>query len=263
MFRPLTSVLGRVAAALGAALAVAGMAVAQTERPPDYSARAVHILPDGTQTAGMVVKSGSDIRMEYSEQGRQIVQIVRQAEGLMLLLDPANKTYAEIRGAPSPDPTGAGYLPPCQENDPSLTCAFKGNEVSSGINAELWELSSPGQPGTTLLLWDGARHRALRQVFPDGTTMKMSFLRTEDLEGRQVEHWTIAYKAPGQAEQTGEWYFDPILRVEMKEVLPTGEIRSLENIKVGPVDPSNFAVPSGWTRLDLPQAPVYSPGSGN
>jgi len=263
MSATLTTVLRRTAAALALTAGLAVSGTAQATEPAAYTARAVHVMPDGTKTAGTVVKSGSDLRMEYTEQGRKIVQILRRAEGVMYLLDPTTQTYFEMRGEPVPDPTGAGYLPPCQENDPAMSCTLTGTEVSSGIEAELWELRVPGQPGLTTILWDGARHRALRQTFPDGTVMKMAFKEMTGVSGRDVEHWAITYETPGQTPQAGAWYYDPKLRVEIREELPTGEIRSLEDIKVGNVDPANFAVPAGWTRQELPQGAAPGPASGN
>ena len=275
MATAITSALARTATALTLAITFGAPGHAQTAAAlPDYSAQAVHILPNGTKTVGKVIKSGPNLRMEYSDQGRQIVQILRRADGVMYMLDPAARSYVEVRGKPSPDPTGAGYLPPCQEDNPAVVCTFKGNEVSSGITGELWELTAPGRPGVATVLWDGARHRALRESFPDGTVMKMVFKAMEDLGGRQVEHWVVTYQSPGKPAQTGDWFYDPKLRVEVREVLPTGEVRSLEDIKVGPVDPSNFTVPQGWTRQEPPQVPAAPapapaapppapPGSGN
>jgi len=260
----MTSALSRVASAAALAFAFAGPGHAEDDiQLPDYSAQAIHVLPNGTKTVGKVVKSGTNLRMEYTDQGRQIIQILRRGEGVMYMLNPSSKTYFEVRGKPSADPTGAGYLPPCEDDDPAVVCTFKGNEVSSGIKAEVWDLTVPGQPGVATILWDGARHRALRETFPDGTVMKMSFKAMEQLEGRDVEHWTISYEAPGQTAQSGDWFYDPKLRVEMREVLPSGEIRSLEDIQVGAVDPSNFTVPQGWSRQEQPQYPVSVPGTGN
>lgn len=264
MPRPIYTALRTSVRAFAVSVALAGPGLTDAASPPDYSARALHLLPDGTQTEGRVVKSGPDMRLEYTENGRAVVQIIRRAEGVMYMLDPGTKSYFEVRGTPSADPTGAGYMPPCPEGDPTLACAFKGNEVSSGITAELWEISIPGQPGTTAILWDGARHRALRQTNPDGSTMTMSFVAMENIGGRDVEHWQIAFQAAGQPPQTGEWFYDPQLRVEVREVMPGGESRTLEDVAVGPVDPSNFEVPAGWQRMEMPQpqAPV-PPQGGN
>jgi hypothetical protein len=251
----------RALGALALSLGLTGAALAQSSAPPDYTARAVHQQPDGSATSGLVIKSGPDMRLEYSENGRDVVQIIRRAEGVSYFLDTATQTYAEIRGTPAPDPTGAGYLPPCQEDDPDLACTFVGTEVISGITAEVWEIAVSGQPDATTILWDGARHRALRQSMPDGSVMRMAFLAMVEMSGRAVEHWSVSYETPGEPAQAGAWYYDPELRLEVREDMASGAVRALEDIRVGPVDPALFEVPSGWTKLDPP--PGSTPGQGN
>ena len=141
------------------------------------------------------------------------------------------------------------------------TCRFLGNEVTSGITAEVWEIGQPGDPSqVSRILWDGARHRALRQEYPDGTVMALAFKAMVQIESRNVEHWTISVNVPGQSPLAGAWYYDPELRVELREELPTGEVRSLRNIAVGAVDPAAFAVPPGWNETAPPGPP--GPGSG-
>lgn len=259
------SVLTRALAALSLVAGLAGAAQAQTAPPPAYSAKAVNILPDGTETVGTVVKAGPDMRLEYDQGGTRVIQIIRRGEGVVYYLDPAQKTYIEMRGAPAPDPTGVGYMPPCQENDPMVSCTFTGTEVISGITAEVWDITMQGQQGTSTILWDGARHRALRQTSPDGSVMNMTFQAMVNLGGRTVEHWSISYEMPGQPPQAGAWYYDPELRVEVREEMPNGAVRALEDIKVGAVDPALFTVPAGWQQVQPPQPPagMSAPGSGN
>lgn len=254
MTRPMFRALAR--AALGFVLGVAPMAVhAQAAEPPAYSARAMHRLADGSETSGLVVKSGPDMRLEYDEAGRKVIQIIRRAEGVMLMLDPTTTSYVEMRGAPTADPTGTGYLPPCPENDPSMDCRFVGTETVSGITAEAWEIARPGQPGTSRILWDGARHKALVQSFPDGSESRMSFVGMKEVSGRNAEHWKVTMTAPGRDPVEGGWFYDPELRVEIREESPSGEARWLADIAVGPVDASLFAVPEGWTKVEMPAAP--------
>lgn len=251
--------LRRIARHLGAALglglglaALAPLAAGAQTVVPAYSAEAIYRTPDGTQSTGRVVKSGADMRLEFTEAGREVIQIIRRAEGLMYVLDPQTKSYMIVRGAPDPEAANPAYAPPCQQDAPGATCHFLGTEVTSGITVEQWEIGQQGQPASTIL-WDGARHRALRHAYPDGTVMAMTFKAMEAVNGRQAEHWTIALTAPGQAVASGDWFYDPELRVEIREVLPTGELRTLENITVGPVDPTAFEVPAGWTESLPPQ----------
>lgn len=259
----MTPVLTRALGALLLFCGLNGAALAQQSQPPAYAARAVHILPDGTQEVGTVVKAGSDMRMEYQQDGRQVIQIIRRAEGVVYFLDPAQQTFVEMRGTPAADPTGVGYMPPCQEGDPMVSCTYKGTEVVSGITAELWEIAPQGAPGASTIVWDGARHRALKQTGPDGSEMAMAFQAMVSLAGRNVEHWSVTFRAPGQPAQTGAWYYDPELRVEVREEMLNGAVRALEDIRVGPVDPALFTVPAGWQQVQPPQAPAPMPGSGN
>lgn len=252
---PVTSACLTIARALVLTAALALPGHTQSATTPDYSARAVHTLPDGTKSDGKVVKSGSNMRFEYTEGGREVVQIIRQAEGVIYLLDPASQIFFETRGTPSPDSTGVGYLAPCQEGDPTLSCTRTGTSKTSGVTVEIWNLTRPGTTETTTILWDGLRHKALRQTFPDGAVVDMTFRAMEEIAGRRTEHWTISYAAPGQSVRTGDWYYDPALRVEVREVMPTGEIRSLEDIQVAPVDPTLFQVPESYSRLDMTAPP--------
>ncbi len=82
--------------------------------------------------------------------------------------------------------------------------------------------------------------------------MSMAFKAMEEVNGRRTEHWSIDYTAQGQAPQKGEWWFDPEIRVSVREEMPSGEARWLKNIVVGAVDPASFEVPDGWTKLDGP-----------
>lgn len=245
------------------ALAVqSGAAPAQTAIPA-YSADAVYRAPDGTESTGRVVKSGPDMRLEFVEGSRAVVQIIRRAEGRMYVLDPANQSYFTVQGTPDPNAGDAAYEAPCDPSNTAMTCRFLGNETTSGIAAELWELGPPGDPaGLARILWDGARHRVLRQEHPDGTVMALAFQAMAEIEGRAVEHWSISVTTPGQPPRVGAWYYDPELRVELREELPTGESRSLRDIEVGPVDPAAFLVPQGWreTAPPGPTGPGGAPG---
>ena len=252
--------------ALLATLAILAAAVAPAQTAiPAYSADAVYRAPDGQESTGRVVKSGPDMRLEFTENGRSVVQIIRRAEGTMYVLDPATQSYFKVQGLPDPNAGEAVYVPPCDLEDPSITCRFLGNEVTSGITAEAWEIGQPGQPGqagqSSRILWDGARQRALRQEFSDGTVMALTFKAMEQINGRSVENWAITVTSPNQQPKSGSWYYDPEIRVEIRESLPSGEMRSLENIFVGTVDPGAFTVPAGWAEVAPPQAPAPG-GSG-
>jgi hypothetical protein len=253
--------LRAVALPITVALTLHGAPGQAQTAPPPYAAEALYRAADGSESAGRVIKSGADMRLEFTQAGKPVIQIIRRAEGVMYVLDPATRSWFEVRGAADPTAANPGYAPPCETDSQAqgLTCRFIGNETSSGISAEVWEVSQPGQPQPSRVLWDGARRRALRQDYPDGTVMALAFIAMEELGGRRAEHWSLTVTQPGQAPRVGSWYFDPELRVELREELPTGELRSLENITVGAIDASAFQVPEGWTQIVPPNAPAGAP----
>lgn len=226
--------------------------------PPPYSAEAHYRAPDGTTSVGKVVKSGSNMRLEYTRAGQPIIQIIRRADGVMYVLDPTQRTWFEVRGAPDPNAGQAGYVPPCDTGAQGATCTLIGHETTSGITAEVWEIGQPGQAASRIL-WDGIRQRALRQESPDGTVLAMKFVAMEPLAGRRAEHWQISLSVPGQPEAEGQWFYDPELRVELREELPSGEVHSLENIAVGGVSADAFTVPAGWRQIAVPGAGGATP----
>ncbi len=235
------------------AVAWGGISTAQTAAPA-YSATAVHAFPGQAETFGTIVKSGQNLRLEFDENGRHVIQILLPAVGAMYVLDPEQQTYVEILGPAVPAADVGGYKSPCPGQKPDPACQHVGDDVMSGVKVERWVIASGDKNKPLVLLWNSARRRALKQILPDGSVMTMAFRAMEKIDNRLAEHWTIKLTRPGQPDQTGDWWFDPELRVVIKENLPSGETRRLENITVGPVNPAMFQVPQGWRKV-APAAP--------
>lgn len=246
------------------ALAVCTIGPLSAQQPgaaqTSYSATAIHKLPDLPETSGRILKSGDNMRLEFQQNGRQIIQILLPSMGVMYVLDPQTKTYTEMRGQTMPATAASRQSVPCSEQSGLAVCQRVGADTVSGIQVERWLIAAQPQTQPLSLLWDPTRRQALRQDFPDGSSMAMRFKAMEDVNGRETEHWIIEVLAPGRETLTGGWWFDPVLRVVVREDLPGGESRRLENIVVGGVDATAFQVPEGWQQLDpntiaTPQAP--------
>lgn len=236
----------------------------QADANQTYSATAIHGLPGQPETSGKIVKSGQNMRLEFDQNGQPTIQILRPADGLMYILDPKAHTYFEIRGQAVPATSTHGYTSPCPEQTKMAQCERTGTQAVSGITVERWLLSSRPQTRPLVILWDSTRRRALRQEFPDGSVMAMRFVAMQDVNGRATEHWAIKITTPNQPANTGSWWFDPELRVVVREDLPGGEVRRLEDIIVGPVDASAFQVPDGWQKQDAPApATLQAPQPAN
>ncbi len=238
-------------AAASVALLMSGPAAAQQGNPVRaYSATAIHAFPGQPETSGIVIKSGENMRLEFEADGRKVIQILRPEQGVMYILDPQTRTYMELRGQTVPAPAGSGAATPCTEQSNLAVCARVGTDTVSGIQVERWQLAAQAQTKPLVVLWDPTRRQALRQDFPDGSSVVMSFKAMEEINGRATEHWIIRTLAPGRETLTGGWWFDPELRVVVREELPGGETRRLENITVGGIDASAFQIPEGWQQRD-------------
>lgn len=249
-----------VAAAITALqFGMAGGAIAQgTAATPPFTATAVQVLPDQTEMTGLIAKSGTDMRLEFDQGGVRLIRILRPTEGIMRILDPQTQTYMEFTGAPVPPDAVDGAASPCPtQPTQELRCERSGQSMTiSGIRAEGWVISLPQQPRPQVIYWDPERRKALREEFPDGSLMQMSFVAMETVAGRSAEHWKMEMTAQGREPLVGDWWFDTELRVVLRETLPDGSERRLENITVGPVDPAMFEVPAGWQKTDPPAVPA-------
>ncbi len=241
-----------IAATAFAALAGAALpAAAQT--PPAFSATARRTLPDGAEQVGRIMKSGDNMRIEMQTNGRTAIQILRGGDGIAYLIDPASRTYAQIAD-PSVAEAVQGASTPCppaaEMQAQGLSCQPVGQGQVSGIRTQTWQITAPGAERPMVVEWDSGRRRALVQTWPDGTRLSLTFQAMQDLGGRPVEHWISRLERPGQPAQIGGWWFDPELRVVVREDMPGGITRSLEDIRVGPLEAALFEPPAGYTRVE-------------
>ncbi len=237
---------------------VASLAPAQNTPLPSYTAETVQSAPDQPDRTGVISKSGSFLRLEFEQDGQKIIQILRPTEGLTYVLYPASRSYIEQRGPARPEEFAESYTPPCppEAEAGGLQCSRLGLELYQSIPVERWHIGAEGDPGQMLILWDPSRKRALRQEMSNGTLVQMTFLGKQTIEGREAEHWVTELSRQGAVTMRNEWWYDSALKLVLRETLPDGTRRQLQNITVGPVDPRLFTVPDGWQRIE---APVNSP----
>lgn len=238
-----------------------GSTAQQSDAALAYTATAIHSVPGQTETSGLVVRSDENMRLEFDQNGQKVIQVLLPDQGVMYILDPQSQTYLELSGAQMPASSNQSSAAPCSAQSGMAVCQRVGVDTISGIQVERWLLANNPQTQPVAILWDPTRRHALRQDFPDGSTTALSFVSMEELNGRATEHWALKILAPGQEPLTGGWWFDPEIRVVVREELPGGEIRRLENIVVGPVDPALFQLPTGWSpqesaAIATPQAPA-------
>lgn len=224
-------------------------AYVQAQDSRDFTATAIQSQPDQPEQSGFIAKAGQNMRFEYSQNGTPVIKILRPSEGIVLLLDPRAETYIEFSGPAQTTEAKSPCPIPLPEG---IRCERMGDDVTvSGVQTERWLMGDPTQP-PQIILWDTGRRHALSREYSDGSALRMTFKAMETISGREVEHWSIHQTRPNQLAQSGGWWYDPGLRVVIREDLPTGGTRRLEDITVGPVDPSLFTVPQGWQKQQAP-----------
>ncbi len=231
------------------ALALAAGASAQAG-PPSFTADTIQGHPKHGSLQGRLFSSPEGTRVESAFQGRQTVRITLPGKGIFRVLFPQNKTYMEQVGKPSPG-MGAKPATPC-EMAPSANCERIGDDKIGDIAVGKWSVKAPQGNSTMIVWWDPARNTPLRQEFSDGRVMESTFKGSETREGRAVERWVITFNTPQGQTMTSTRIVDPELDATVYEESPGGGTRELRNIKLVPADPSWFAVPEGYAKVDAP-----------
>lgn len=240
-------------------LIFAGAQAQQTGKP--FSATAVQLTPSGTiQTKVFIGKNA--IRNEYQQNGQRVIEIIYPDENRRVLLFPQEKTYMEQHAPAFPDHRVADEGSPCADL-PGTLCRLIGEEKVNGIDTEKWEFSrvEQGRPVHSIHWVDKQRKLPVREFFPDGSTIEMHLLGEETISKRNAEKWRRQImRASGERSQFLQWY-DPELKLVIREEHPDGYVRELRDIKPGTPDKSLFSIPQGYERKAQPPRPAQQPAA--
>lgn len=219
--------------------------------PVEFSADTFQKTADGTEQRGKMYVGKSHVRTETASGANQIISIVDQQRGVQWLLFPASKSYVEkkLSGLIAGSDRSADF-DPCAGLEGS-TCERIGDVLLDGRDAVQWKVRMQRQGASqTMVQWiDRRRAIPLRSEMSNGQRMEMRLVGPDTLGGREVEKWESTIYAPGQTEGTSshQWY-DPTLNLVIREELPGGFVRELNNIKLGIQPPVLFKLPVGWSR---------------
>jgi len=226
-----------------------------------FSADMISRGPDGQTTTGKMSVGANRMRIEMSHQGQQVIRIHDQTRQMEWMLFPDRQTYMERSvpmgaAAPGQMPAPSAETNPCQGIE-GLNCRRAGEEDVAGRRAVKWEMSMTreGQTLTGAQWLDVERGLPLKYQMPDGQSMELRMLGTESIAGRTVEKWEMTTTVPNESPaQSLQWY-DPQLKLAVREEFPGGFVRELTNIQVGPQPEALFSVPDGYSRMEPPPAP--------
>ncbi|SDX49341.1 hypothetical protein SAMN05421644_10510 [Allochromatium warmingii] len=223
-----------------------------------FSADTISRGADGQTTTGKLYVGANRMRVELAHQGQNRVRIHDQTRQLEWMLLPEQQAYLE-RAVPLPNANSGQQPTPSAETNPcqgiaELTCQRVGEETVAGRQAIKWEmtLTRDGQTLTGAQWLDVERGLPLKYQMPDGQAMELRLLGNETVAGRTVEKWQMTTSLPNaQPEHALQWY-DPQLKLAVREEFPNGFVRELTNIQIGPQADALFSVPAGYHKLESP-----------
>ena len=221
-------------------------AVAVAQDAVQFSAETRQSHPRYGTMEGRIYMGDGAVRREYTAQGQPLVEIVDFNRHKAWLLAPQQGQYQE-RDLPA-----SGARNPC-DGMARAQCRQMGTEQINGRPAQVWQVNTPQGSGAVWV--DQERGVPLREQMPDGTVSELRVLGSESFAGRPVERWQLTRRDASGQTQTVEEFYDPELKVVVREEFPDGSVRELNNIQVGPQPARLFQVPAGMTRVEAPQRP--------
>jgi hypothetical protein len=242
---------------MGLFISVQAQAVLMTV---EFSADAVMTVPNKKDKQTKMFVSKNAVRTEININGQDMVEIVFPDDGRAILLNPELKAYQETI-IPVDKKKKSTEKGPCEEIK-NAQCEFMGNESVNGIATEKWKIitNNRGQKLRTLHWIDTKRKLALREFFPDGSVAELKMLEKEKVNGRSTEKWQRTLSRPdGSTMKSYQWY-DPKLKIAIREEVPGGYVRELRNIKVGKQSTNLFEIPKDFTKIDnqpVKHQPLY------
>ena len=225
----------------------------------EFSADAVMKSPQHADTVSKMYVSKNAVRTEVDAEGQTFIEIVFPEEGRAIMLNPKLKAYREVVTDKKLSAGTKKNATPCDQI-PGATCENLGNETINGRETDKWQVISmhQGKKQRTLHWIDKERKLALREFFPDGSVAELNMLSKEIMNGRNTEKWQRMLSRPDGSVMTSYQWYDPELKIAIREELPGGFVRELRNIKIAKQKSALFSIPGGFKKVDNPTRPNMS-----
>lgn len=221
----------------------------------EFSAEAVQSIPGRPSMNVKMFISKKAVRTESTTNGNTMVEIVYPKDKRRVLLNQFRKTYMEQK-AQNNNTIKVKKInsSPCN-GIVNATCKKLGKAKIAGRDAIKWEMTVQrnGQGFKSLHWLDKKYHMPLREQFHDGTVSTMALSGKEKINGRNTEKWEFRATRPNGQEMKSQQWYDPKLKMVIREALSGGYVRELRNIKVGKQNKSLFKIPSDYKKEDFPE----------
>lgn len=239
-------------------------AAATTAHAASFSAQSVETAPQQAAKEGQLFVADERMRWEVNADGRQRIQIVDPEEQAAWVLLPEQKAYFEVPLPPNIQGLGSQRERPVPCDQENISCERAGVETLNGREAVKWSVQVPaqGRPMQAAIWLDSVHGFPVREEVAGKVISEWRFLGTEQVSGRTTEKWQRTFQGPGgEAARVLQWY-DPQLKIAIRQQMPGGHLRELRNIAVAPQPESLFEVPEGYQKLQPPAgASPQAPGN--
>lgn len=234
----------------------------------EFSATAVQIAPGQPENQKKMYVSKGIVRTDSVFNNNTLIEIVNSKEQIRLFLIPNERIFLQQKSPGSLTSAVSGEISstsPCAGMR-DTSCEMLGKEMINNRQTEKWEFAEKqGDQMHLSLHWiDVERRMVVREFIPDGTLTELLPLENELIDGRHTEKWLWRSLTPdGKMESATQWY-DPELKMSIREELPGGYIRELRDIKTGPQEKELFEIPDGYKQVEslqnyaAPQQPTTS-----
>lgn len=235
----------------------------------EFSAKAIQTIPARPKYQAQMYVSKHAVRTDSVLNNIPVIEIVNSKKQTRSLLVPKDKIYMQQK---SDKPSVAGMTGKSASKNPckgleNTTCKKLSDEKINDQQTEKWEfvVKRNGQSYRSLHWIDVKRRMPVREFFPDGTVTELLFQGKEKMNGRQTEKWIMQMtRVDGHQMKSTQWY-DPQLKIAIREEMEGGFVRELLDIKTGKQDKKLFAIPAGYKKVEqlpdylMPQRPAVPP----
>lgn len=249
-------------------LLLAGISLA-FEVAVEFSAKATQTIPTRPQYEAQMYVSKDAVRTDSVINKVPVIEIVDSKARTRSLLVPKEKIYIQQKADKK---VTAGFSSTSKSKNPcqgmaDTTCKKLGKEKINDRQTEKWEfiVKRNGQSYRSLHWIDVKRRMPIREFFPDGTVTELAYQGKEKMNGRQTEKWIMNMtRTDGHTMQSTQWY-DPELKMSIREEMQGGFIRELTDIKTGKQNKKLFNIPAGYKKVEqlpaylMPQPPMGRP----
>jgi len=216
----------------------------------EFSAEAVQSMPDRPPMIAKMFVSKNAVRTESTMNGITMVEIVYPNENRRVFLNKIRKTYFE-QSTPVKQPKNkqSSTGSPCNQRNNSV-CKKLATEKINGRSVIKWEMTTNvnGRSLKSLHWLDKKYQMPLREQFSDGTISTMTLLGKDEIYGRVAEKWELLATRPdGGFIKSQQWY-DPNLKIVIREVLRGDYVRELRNIKIARQSKQLFKIPDDFKK---------------